>query len=93
MGFPLALKDFLTLKIGPERSEGRKFLNFGVSCLNKNCSKFFQFLEILDLYFGSKKQALPKQKTSSYTSWEKNFEKFSKLNILHFSQFWAAAEA
>ena len=42
MGFPLALKNFLTLKIRPERSEGRKFLNFGLSCLNKNCSKFFQ---------------------------------------------------
>ena len=71
MGFPLALKNFLTLKIRPERSEGRKFLNFGLSCLHKNCSKFFQILAILDLYFGSKKQVLPKQKTSSYTSWEK----------------------
>ena len=69
MGFPLALKNFLTLKIRPERSEGRKFLNFGLSCLHKNCSKFFQILAILDLYFGSKKQVLPKQKTSSYTSW------------------------
>ena len=62
MGFPLALKNFLTLKIRPERSEGRKFLNFGLSCLHKNCSKFFQILAILDLYFGSKKQVLPKQK-------------------------------
>ena len=59
MGFPLALKNFLTLKIRPERSEGRKFLNFGLSCLHKNCSKFFQILAILDLYFGSKKQVLP----------------------------------
>ena len=86
MGFPLALKNFLTLKIRPERSEGRKFLNFGLSCLHKNCSKFFQILAILDLYFGSKKQVLLKQKTSSYTSVKifeslgiKFFEKFSKL--------------
>ena len=92
MGFPLALKNFLTLKIRPERSEGRKFLNFGLSCLNKNCSKFFQILAILDLYFGSKKQVLPKQKTSSYTSWE-NSKKIFKLKIFGFGQFWAAAEA
>ena len=55
MGFPLALKNFLTLKIRPERSEGRKILKFDFYCLNKNFSKFFQILEIFDVYFGSKK--------------------------------------
>ena len=100
MGFPLALKNFLTLKIRPERSEGRKFLNFGLSCLHKNCSKFFQILAILDLYFGSKKQVLPKQKTSSYTSWE-NLQKFFYVENFWFRpilggrrgiRFWASID-
>ena len=92
MGFPLALKDFLTLKIRPERSEGRKFLNFGLSCLNKNCSKFFQNLAILDLYFGSKKQVLPKQKRH-HTRHGKIFRKIFKIENLGFWPVWAAAEA
>ena len=56
MGFPLALKDFLTLKFRPERSEGQKILNFDLSCLNKSCSNFAHIL-------AQKKQVLPKQKS------------------------------
>ena len=54
MGFPLALKDFLTLKFRPERSEGQKILNFGFCCLNKSCSNFVHIL-------AQKTQVLPKQ--------------------------------
>ena len=56
MGFPLALKDFLTLKFRPERSEGQKILNFGFCCLNKSCSNFVHIL-------AQKLQVLPKQKS------------------------------
>ena len=93
MGFPLALKNFLTLKIRPERSEGRKILKFDFYCLNKKFSKFFQFWKFLTSILAPKKQALPKQKTSSYTSWEKHFENFFKIENLGFWPVWAAAEA
>ena len=56
MGFPLALKDFLTLKFRPERSEGQKILNFGFCCLNKSCSNFVHIL-------AQKRPVLPKQKS------------------------------
>ena len=75
-------------------------MNFGLSCLNKNCSKFVQ---ILDPYFGSKKPFLPKQKrhhTRHGKISEKSldpphlvFEKLFKVENLGFWPVLAAAEA
>ena len=85
MGFPLALKDFLTLKIRPERSEGRKILNFGLCYLYKNCSKFFQLFGNFRPLFWLKKSKLCLSKNviiHVMVKFPKNFFKMENLGFL-----------
>ena len=96
MGFPLALKDFLTLKFCPERSEGQKILNFGFCCLNKSCSNFVHIL-------AQKLQVLPKQKShhtpqiifsekSSESPQVENFGFWTILGGRRGIRFWASID-